>query len=69
MIAYCFQITFWYCSLHMHFHNFHFIGGFDIFQGEMNIGPNPGAILQIGSVGDISDSKMGLGAPEHSGGF
>lgn len=29
----------------------------------MNIEPTPGAVLQIGSIGDIGDSKTGPGAP------
>lgn len=35
----------------------------------MNVRPNPGAVLQIGSVGDVGDSKTGLGTLGHSGGF
>lgn len=29
----------------------------------MNTEPNPGAVLQIGSIGDTGDSKTGPGAP------
>lgn len=54
---------FWYCSLHIHFYNFHFRRAFDIFQGEMDVGPSSGGVLQIGILGDIGDSETGLDTP------